>query len=250
MVTTMILFVLTVVWVVALTPMVLRKISERKFTSGVRSYRQRLLRLGSLDQPVTASELTAGSVPGAMIGYSVAAQRLQVDRHGGQSGVADIEDGDRERAGAVVPLTPSPVTAARRRRVITVLAGATVFSFVVGLIPGAGVMWDLALIGLICIVAYVAMLIHFNRLAVERAQKVIALETRRHATEVLQSRRYVASLEHDRHAVGAAHGVASTYGGAAGAAAYPGSRYPSNRGPILGGAGWSVMQPRRTANAR
>lgn len=245
MVTTMILFVLAVVWVVALTPMVLRKMSERKFTSGVRSYRQRLLRLGSLDQPGTASELSAGSVPGAMIGYSVAAQRLQVDRYGAANGALDIEDADRERAGAVVPLTPSPLTTARRRRVITVLAGATVFSFLVGLIPGAGVMWDLALIGLICIVAYVAMLIHFNRLAVERAQKVIALETRRHATEVLQSRRYVASLEQDRHAVGGSDSR-SAYGGAG----YSGSRYPSAQAPILGGTGWSVMQPRRTANAR
>ena len=107
-------------------------------------------------------------------------------------------------------------------------------------------MWDLALVGLICIVAYIAMLIHFNRLAVERAQKVIALETRRHATEVLQSRRYVASLEQDRHAVGGGNDARSAFGGAV----YPASRSASAQAPILGGTGWSVMQPRRTANAR
>ena len=43
----MIVVVLAVVWVVVLTPMVMRRVSERRSTSGVRSYHRRLLRLGS-----------------------------------------------------------------------------------------------------------------------------------------------------------------------------------------------------------
>ena len=53
----MIVVVLAVVWVVALTPMVLRRISERQFTAGVRNYHRRLLRLSSAGQAVAAPEL-------------------------------------------------------------------------------------------------------------------------------------------------------------------------------------------------
>jgi len=98
-------------------------------------------------------------------------------------------------------------------------------------------MWDLALFCLGCSAAYVALLIHFHRLAVERAHKVIALETRRQATAVLESRRHVVALDRARHAVGAGFGGRG-YAGA-------GPSYASGAGRLMGGSGWSVMAPQR-----
>ncbi|MGC9963189.1 MAG: hypothetical protein ABSE47_14965 [Acidimicrobiales bacterium] len=236
----MIVVVLAVVWIVALTPMIVRKISERQFTSGVRSYHRRLLRFGTSGEHSVVAEGAVGSVPGAMIGFSAAAQRLHVERYGVPAPSAEDFEYDRVHAAPVAAVTFSPATAARRRHVMLVLGGATVFFFVVGMIPAARVMWDLALFSLGCTVAYVALLIHFHRVAVERAQKVIALETRRQATAVLESRRHVV-----------AHRARNAVSGGFGSGGYArvGSTYASASGAIVGGSGWSVMgvQQRRSA---
>jgi hypothetical protein len=79
----------------------------------------------------------------------------------------------------------------RRRRVLAGLISATVLFFLIGLLPGAGVMWAMALLTLGLTAGYVALLIHFHRLSVERAHKVIALETRRQVATVLDERRHV-----------------------------------------------------------
>jgi hypothetical protein len=167
-----------------------------------------------------------------MIGFSVAAQRLHVERYGVPC--VNSQESEYERIPTTLPVsvTTSPATAARRRHVMTVLVGATVLFVLVGIIPGARMMWDLALLSLGCTAAYVALLIHFHRLAVERAQKVIALETRRHATEVLESRRHVIAVDRAQQAAGGGYG-AGRYGGVV-------PSYAS-AGPALSGSGWSVM---------
>jgi len=178
----MILVVLAVVWVVALTPWVLRKLSERQVVTSVSSFNRQLLRLGShADRPERGSL----SVPGAAIGFSAAAQRVHEESHESASRQDHIE--------SEVYVHPVVVTrrstALRRRRVVASLLAAMLFFFLVGLIPGAQVMWDLALVCLAFAAAYVAALIHFHRIAVERAQKVVALETRRSVATALDRAR-------------------------------------------------------------
>lgn len=239
--------VLVIVWVVALTPMIWRRMSERHVTSGVRSYHRRLLRLGSSSAVAPAS--VGSSVPGAMIGFSVAAQRLHEERVVQSGGAVsdfpgasyapaapvDAERFDRVSAAAAASTGTSPATAARRRQVFTVLGGLTVIFFLVGIIPSARILWDLGLLTLGCTAAYVALLIHFHRLAVERAQKVIALETRRHVTAELESRRHVIV---DRTHVAVGGGYSSGYSSLGYADA--GSSYVRVTGPALSGSGWSV----------
>ena len=188
----MIVVVLAVVWIVALDT---DGVCGRSQSASSRLVSARitvgLLRLGSSGEHSVASEGAVGSVPGAMIGFSAAAQRLHVERYGVPAPSAEDFESERVPAPSAGCPTLSPATAARRRHVVLILGGATLFFFVVGMMPAARVMWDLSLFSLGCTVAYVALLIHFHRLAVERAQKVIALETRRQATAVLESRRHV-----------------------------------------------------------
>jgi hypothetical protein len=230
-----VLGVLAVVWVVALTPMVLRHVSERQLTSGVRSYHRRLLRLSSGS---AQSSPVGGSVPGAMIGFSAAAQRLRGERIGTTVDEAPLATAPAQHAPGSSPMsvTASPATAARRRQVVSILAGATLAFFLLGIIPSARIMWDFALLTLGCSAAYVALLIHFHRLAVERAQKVIALETRRHVTAALESRRHVIAVDRARHAVGGGYPPDEYAGGYANAS----SSYARAAGPVLSGSGWSV----------
>jgi len=231
----MILVVLAVVWVVALTPMVVRRLSDRQFASGLRSYRRRLLRLG----PASTPPPVAGSVPGAMIGFSIAAQRLHDLRHPHEQFEARAVTDVPEEAAVAAPVSvsASPATAARRRQVVTLLAGATLLFFVLGIIPSARVLWDLGLLTLGCSAAYVALLIHFHRLAVERAQKVIALETRRHVSAELQTRRHVIALDHARQ-VAVGGGYSSGY--AAQGYASGGTPFGGPTGSALSGSGWAV----------
>lgn len=69
------------------------------------------------------------------------------------------------------------------------LVGATAGCFLFGLVPALGFLTDLALIGIAATAAYVALLVYFHRMAVERAQKVVAIETRRHVVSALDRAR-------------------------------------------------------------
>ncbi|MDA8039310.1 MAG: hypothetical protein M0Z69_09155 [Actinomycetota bacterium] len=176
----MVLLVLAVVWVVALTPMVLRKLSERRLVTSVTSFSRHIGRLRS--HAAGGAPMPSRLVP---IGFSAAAQRIHVEHRvdsGAQSGRVSP---DHE----VIPVFISRATTARRRRVLLSLAGGTVGCFLFGLVPALGFLSNLALVGIACIAVYVALLVYFRRLAVERAQKVVALETRRHVVSALDRAR-------------------------------------------------------------
>lgn len=240
----MVLLVLAVIWLVALTPLVLRKMSERQVTTSVDSFRRQLRGLrrayprlaataataahpdmalsmarmahGGPRTTMAVASATAGS--GAYRGSdasggSGASGRSSASRGSGTSGGSGTSvgsggrrrpDDDRDelnspgmRRGAHPSgtagnrpssqrgsaLRPSP-QAARRRQVLMLLAGTTIGSFVLGAIPGLSVLWDLSLLALAATAAYVALLIYFHRLAVEREIKVVELRDRRPVARV------------------------------------------------------------------
>ena len=190
----MILVILAVVWILVLAPKIVRRVTNRQFMT-VRSFRRFLL-FGT-----TPALARGGSMPGAVIGFSAASQRVHTEQPGYSSPAyaAPVAppswQAEPEILHADLPpitaVTTSPVTASRRRVVMITLAGATALFFLIGLLPGATVMWDLALFTLGLTATYVALVIHFHRLSVERAQKVIALETRRYVATALDARRHI-----------------------------------------------------------
>jgi hypothetical protein len=207
--------ILAIVWMAVLGPTVVKKFSNRQFSS-VRSFR-RLLTLGG-----DGSYGSSTSVPGAVIGLSAASQGYPGDRYyssggSGSSGSYAAQPGYDHHNAPTAPfepvrqavpaseegwmsaratLTTSPTTAARRRRALGSLIGGTVLFLLVAAFTGSTVMWAVALLVLGLSMTYVAALIHFHRIAIERAQKVIALETRRHAVEALDERRHVVASSH------------------------------------------------------
>ncbi len=139
----MILVVLALIWVLALTPTLLRKLSERESTYSVAKF-HRSLRVMRRAYP----------------GMAAAAQQ----------------------GGVVTPARPQPhmarpagPSARRRRQVLTILGGTLVGTLLLGLIPGLGILWDVSLLTLALTAGYVALLIHFRRVAVERSRKVVVL---------------------------------------------------------------------------
>lgn len=208
----MVLLVLAVVWVVALTPMVLRKLSERRVVTSVTSFNRHLGRLRS--RSVWDESTSEGLSP---IGFSAAAQRVREEPRF-DAGVVTAPTTDPAEP---IPVVTSKATVARRRRVMTILLGATVGSFLLGLVPALSFFWDLALVGLVCTISYLGLLVYFHRMAVERASKVVALETRRQCASALDRAR----------AVGAAPPPASTNGGGP-------AQMPLQR--AVGGSTWSI----------
>ncbi|MGH9293262.1 MAG: hypothetical protein ACRDZ6_10890, partial [Acidimicrobiales bacterium] len=202
----MVLLVLAAVWAVALTPMILRKFSERRVLSSVTSFDRRLGRLRSSsvwDDRATGPFL-------APLGFSAVAQRVQRDRAARFDQIASDDrlaqrdhlgdgTGPIDDAGSIgAPREPiarlrtvtSPITVTRRRRVLACLVAFTGLAFLFGFVPPLRLLWDLALVGFALLSIYVALLVRFHRLAVERVQKVVALETRRSAATALDHARY------------------------------------------------------------
>ena len=210
-----VLMVLAVVWVVTLTPMVYRKLSERNSVTSVASFHRQLLRLGAAWRPARRT-----SIPGTALGFSAAALRVWEERYtpttgrgrhiGGRSEFAQaglgrgsfVEPrGDRDhripvprgtaRTRADVRLARPPLATVRRRRVVTCLLTLTCVLFLVGIIPAARMFWDMALISVAALLAYLAAIIHVHRLSVERARNVERLGSRRHVVSGLDEARQV-----------------------------------------------------------
>jgi hypothetical protein len=209
-----VLVLLAIVWVAALTPMVLRKLREQEIVTSVTSFNRQLLRLsGGGSQRIE----TGGSMPSATIGYSAAAKRLADQRFGSDAGAISFGAGVRvgpaanARAAETGPLV-SRATSIRRRRVLMTLLLGTLVAFAMGF--GMSVFFYVAIAGLVASLAYVGLLAYFHQLAVERVQKVVALETRRGVAM---------ALDEARHHSGS--GVAG-----------------SVVRPKMGGSGWSVPE--------
>jgi hypothetical protein len=162
--------VLAIIWVVALTPMMLRKLSERRFTTSVDSF-HRQLRGMRLAYPRLAATAAA---PEAMLFAT------------------EMVDDDDTRASSATPAhlsrseavdrhaRPAPLPAARRRRVLLVLGTAMLGFFVLGMIPALRVLWGLSLLAFAAAAGYLALLIYMHRRAVERKAKVVDIRDLRH----------------------------------------------------------------------
>jgi len=198
--------VLAVIWVVALTPMLLRKLSERRLATSVDSFHRQL---GSLRRayPRLAASASHPEMAFSMVSMAHRGARKSSGQHPSsvqQPGVsravaietslrrdwAALDDSDdldlqhssssdrepsvgRGRSQARVSRPMS--THDRRRRVVMTLAATVLGFFVLGAIPPLRVLWDAALLAFGVTAAYVALLIHFHRLAADRAIKVVEM---------------------------------------------------------------------------
>ncbi len=165
----LILVLLALVWIVALTPMVMRRLRDRERMRTGYSTGPRHFTGGSLGTDLGAISWGAGNLAGTA-GTHVAP---------GSPGAPAL---------SIDPVhVVSRTTAMRRRRVVTVLVGATLVTFALGF--GLPAFFYLAVTGLVLSTTYLALLVYFHRVAVERAQKVVALETRREAAMALDEAR-------------------------------------------------------------
>lgn len=202
----LVLVLLAIVWVVALTPMVLRKLREREVVSSVTSFHRHL---SHLSWGASRSHGDTAPLPGAATGFSAAAKHLS-----GGSIAAQSTPGP-SGSSPIGPLV-SRATTIRRRRVVTTLAAATIVSFLLSI--GVSTFLYLAVGCLVASLTYLGLLAYFHQLAMERAQKVVALETRREMA---------LALDEARHHCGQ---LAATSSGAR-----------------MAGTGWSVQQNNRRA---
>jgi len=153
--------VLAVIWVVCLTPMMLRKLAERRFSTSVDSFHRQLRGLRRAYPRLAAS----AADPEALL-YS--------------DEIAYYEPRRTPRAPAHVPRPasrPRPSrhtsSAARRRQVLAVLTAAAVGFLALGMVPVLRVLWGLSLLAFAAAAGYLALLIYIHRRAVERQMKVV-----------------------------------------------------------------------------
>lgn len=190
----MVLVVLAVVWIAALTPMVLRKMNERQVTTSVDSFRRQLRGLRRAYPRLAASAAHGGiavPMPGASSRPAIMSLGAPLHDRGPRAGSArtevaddrELQDDDRRgteafrrdpsRRPAGTRTTKQSTRAMRRRRMLLGLGGTLLGSFALGAIPGFGVLWDLSLLALIATAGYLGLLVYFHRLELERSVKVI-----------------------------------------------------------------------------
>lgn len=158
----MVIAVLAIIWVVCLTPMMLRKLSERRFTTSVDSFHRQLRGLRRAYPRLAAS--AADPVAALYAGHFV-------DADGPGEAWAPVQRSRSTVAGR--PPRRASLSAARRRRVLLVLAAATLGFFVLGMIPALRVLWGLSLLAFAAAAGYLALLIYMHRRVVEQQVKVI-----------------------------------------------------------------------------
>jgi hypothetical protein len=154
--------VLAIIWVVCLTPMMLRKLSERRFTNSVDSFHRQLrgLRRAYPRFAVSAADPgTAFFTPESLDDDLETSYLPRVSMRSDQS--------------LSRPASRSALQAVRRRRVLLVLGGAMGGFFVLGLIPALRVLWGLSLLAFAATASYLALLIYIHRRAMERRVKVV-----------------------------------------------------------------------------
>lgn len=153
----MVIAVLAIIWVVCLTPMMLRKLSERRFLTSVDSFHRQLrgLRRGYPRLAASAADHEA------MLYTSVPLDN-------GTAASARPRSFVSER-----PLRRAQMQATRRRRVLLSLGGTIIGCLVLGMIPALRILWGLSLLAFAAAAAYIALLIYIHRRAVERRVKVV-----------------------------------------------------------------------------
>ena len=184
--------VLAIIWVVALTPMILRKLSERRFTTSVDSFHRQLRGLRRAYPRLAASAahpevtLSMGRVTPAAGRPLDSGGHLDSDKpsdftDSGRAGSWTVEHAQVHAAGRGPSHGSRRVSgpAVRRRRVILILLAMMLGFFLLGMIPVMRVLWDASLLAFGAMAAYLALLIHFHRRAMERDVKVVDLQGRR-----------------------------------------------------------------------
>ena len=163
----MVIAVLAIIWVVCLTPMMLRKLSERRFLTSVDSFHRQLRGLRRAYPRLAASAADHE----AMLYTSVAPNNQPV---ASAQAVPVGRSGVTEHA-----MRRAQLQATRRRRVLMSLGGTIVGCLILGMIPALRVLWGLSLLAFAAAAGYLALLIYIHRRAVERRIKVVDIRDRR-----------------------------------------------------------------------
>lgn len=167
----MILVVLALVWVVALTPTVLRRLAQRDSSYSVARFHHSLRAM---------RRATPGSVTPRSSGFQVANPRAVEARTKTASEALAAPSYDPERGARIRQSAgPSGPTARRRRHVLGVLVTAFLGTLLLGSVPGLAFFWDISLIAVVSIAGYVGLLIYFRRVVLERSRKVVYIQDRR-----------------------------------------------------------------------
>jgi len=136
-----IVLVLVVIWIVALAPFVLRKLSEHQLATSVTQFRR-----------------LTGMFGRARAGVERAVAPLQ------QQALSAEEERRLHRQRA-------RLRAQRRRRVFTWLLGFGGFALVFGAIPALRTLWDLAIVDVLLIAAYIGSLAYFTHLEMAERER-------------------------------------------------------------------------------
>jgi len=166
--------VLAIIWVLALTPMMLRKLSEHRFTTSVDSFHRQLRGMRRAYPRLAAS----AAEPEMMLSVAEPAD------DGGQ--MPYLQPAPVSRPQTVARSAhPGVQAAARRRRVLLVLVGSILGLFLLGIIPALRVFWGLSLLVVATTAGYLAVLIHIHRGSVERRAKVVDIRDLRSEAEAV-----------------------------------------------------------------
>ncbi len=163
----MVIAVLAVIWVIALTPMALRKLSERRFSNSVDSFHRQLRGMRRAYPRLAAS----ASVP------EMALSPAPMTDNGAQESSVAPSRTPRSEVFMRPSRRPAPQSA-RRRHVLLVLVATMLGFFLLGIIPDLKVLWDLSLLAFAATAGYLALLIHIHRRAVEHEVKVVDIQER------------------------------------------------------------------------
>lgn len=175
-----ILVVLALVWAVALTPTVLRKLAERRSSYSVDRFHDSLhaIQFAGPDarsaNPIAMRgvHVTGGSGSRRPMGFWPGTSPQLQPGHFAQS-----QQGAATTASPVIrPVQATrvnPHTAMRRRQVLGWIGGVLIGSLLLGFIPGASFFWDIAIVALVVGAAYIGLLVYFRRMAIERTRKVV-----------------------------------------------------------------------------
>jgi hypothetical protein len=177
-----VLVILVLIWVAALTPVLLRKLADRESISSVDRFQRGLGVMRSAHPRLAAAAHRSIVIEGidglarpARFTGAASEWTTAHDIPAVQAVSADERSPGPYRTTLASSVKGSRPAARRRRHVLAGLASLVVLTFVIGLASGLRSWWDVSLICLALLAAYTALLVHFHRIAVERAQKVVLL---------------------------------------------------------------------------